>query len=169
MLLHLHNHHKGSFTNYVYKTRLVGGPKMSTFFQRSYHRNCQRRWVGGQKTPKSCQRSLWTTPRWEEIPTVPICSAGPAQARPGDRETVLGFMYPIYVSAELKTKKIAVATLTYKKKIHICTNVSYICVHNTYVTCIHAEFRFFFCLYVLFYAIVIYWIGGNANTYVWIH
>ena len=49
-----------------------------------------------------------------------------AQARPGDRETVLGFMYPIYVSAELKTKKIAVATLTYKKKIHICTNVSYI-------------------------------------------
>ena len=35
-----------------------------------------------------------------------------AQARPGDRETVLGFMYPIYVSAELKTKKIAVASLT---------------------------------------------------------
>ena len=40
--------------------------------------------------------------------------------RPGDRETVLGFMYPIYVSAELKTKKIAViATLAYVQ-IHLC-------------------------------------------------
>ena len=31
---------------------------MSTFFQRSYHRKCQRRGVGGQKKPKSGQRSL---------------------------------------------------------------------------------------------------------------
>ena len=74
----------------------------------------------------SSHHPLCTQSKWEEIPTVPICSAGPSQARPGDRETVLGFMYPIYVSAELKTKKIAVATLTYNKKIHICTNVSYI-------------------------------------------
>ena len=35
---------------------------MSTFCQRSYHKNCQHRGVGGQKKPKSCQRSLWTTP-----------------------------------------------------------------------------------------------------------
>ena len=35
---------------------------MSTFCQRSYHRKCQHRVVGGQKEPKSCQRSLWTTP-----------------------------------------------------------------------------------------------------------
>ena len=34
---------KGSFTNYVYKTRQVGGTKISTFCQRSYHRKCQRR------------------------------------------------------------------------------------------------------------------------------
>ena len=30
---------------------------MSTFCQRSYHRKCQRRGVGGKKKPKSCQRS----------------------------------------------------------------------------------------------------------------
>ena len=36
---------KGSFTNYVYKTRQVGGLKMSTFCQRSYHRKCQHRGV----------------------------------------------------------------------------------------------------------------------------
>ena len=35
---------------------------MSTFFQRLYHRKRQHRGVGGQKRPKSCQRSLWTTP-----------------------------------------------------------------------------------------------------------
>ena len=29
---------------------------MSTFCQHSYHRKCQRRGVGGQKNPKSCQR-----------------------------------------------------------------------------------------------------------------
>ena len=29
----------------------------------SYHRKCQGRGVGGQKKPKSCQRSLWTTPK----------------------------------------------------------------------------------------------------------
>ena len=39
----------GSFTNYVYKTRQVGG---------SYHRKCQRSGVGGQKKQKSCQSSL---------------------------------------------------------------------------------------------------------------
>ena len=33
---------------------------MSTFCQRSYHRKCQRRGIGGQK---SFQRSLWTTPK----------------------------------------------------------------------------------------------------------
>ena len=36
---------KGSFTNYVYKTRQVGGPKMSTFCQRSYYRNCHHKGV----------------------------------------------------------------------------------------------------------------------------
>ena len=46
----------GVFTNYVYKTRFVGGPKMSTFCLRLYHRKCQRRGVGGQKKLKSCQR-----------------------------------------------------------------------------------------------------------------
>ena len=35
---------------------------MSTFCQRLYHRKCQWRGVGGQKKPKSCQHSLWTTP-----------------------------------------------------------------------------------------------------------
>ena len=49
---------KGLFTNWVYKTRQAGGPKMSTFCQLSYHRKCQRRGVGGQEMPKSCQRSL---------------------------------------------------------------------------------------------------------------
>ena len=43
-------------TNYI--PSKVGGPEMSTFCQRSYHRKCQRRGVGGQKKPKSCQRSL---------------------------------------------------------------------------------------------------------------
>ena len=28
------------------------------FCQRLYHRKCQRRGVGGQEKPKSCQRSL---------------------------------------------------------------------------------------------------------------
>ena len=41
---------KGSLTNYVYKTRYVGGPKMCTLCQRSYHRKCQCRGVGGQKS-----------------------------------------------------------------------------------------------------------------------
>ena len=34
-----------------------------TFCQRSSHRKCQHRGVGGQKNPKSCQRSLWTAPK----------------------------------------------------------------------------------------------------------
>ena len=44
------------------KVAQVGGPKMSTFCQRLYHKKCQLRGVGGQKKTKSCQRSLWTTP-----------------------------------------------------------------------------------------------------------
>ena len=40
------------------EVRQVGRPKMSTFCQRSYHRKCQRRGLGGQKKPKSCKRSL---------------------------------------------------------------------------------------------------------------
>ena len=35
---------------------------MSIFCQLLYHRKCQLRGVGGQKKPKSCQRSLWTPP-----------------------------------------------------------------------------------------------------------
>ena len=58
-------HLKGSFTNYVYKTRSVGGPKMSTFSQRSHHRKCQCRGLGSQNKPKSWLRSLWTTPNLE--------------------------------------------------------------------------------------------------------
>ena len=38
---------------------------MFTFCQRSYHRKCQQRGLGGQKKPKSCQRSLWTPPKRE--------------------------------------------------------------------------------------------------------
>ena len=44
---------RGRFqTMYVYKTRQVGGPKMCTFCQRSYHRKYQRRGfnIGGQKS-----------------------------------------------------------------------------------------------------------------------
>ena len=48
----------GSLTNYVYKTRQVDGPKMSSFRQHLYHRKCQRKGIGGQKKPKSCLRSL---------------------------------------------------------------------------------------------------------------
>ena len=44
--------HKGPFTNYVYGTRQLGGPKMSTVCQRSYHRKCQLRGVSGQKKVK---------------------------------------------------------------------------------------------------------------------
>ena len=40
---------------------------MSIFCQRSHHRKCQHRWIGGQKKPKSCQRSLWTTPNVKTI------------------------------------------------------------------------------------------------------
>ena len=36
----------------------VGDLKMSNFCQRSYHRKCKRREVGGQKNPKYWQRSL---------------------------------------------------------------------------------------------------------------
>ena len=38
------------------------GHKMSTICERSYCRTCHCRRVGGQKIPKNCQRSLWTTP-----------------------------------------------------------------------------------------------------------
>ena len=41
-------------------------------------------------------------------------------AWPGDRETVLRFMYPIYVSAEPKTKKIAVIATHAYVQIHLC-------------------------------------------------
>ena len=41
---------KGAFTNYVYKTRQLGVLKMSTFCQHSYHKKCQRKGVGGQKS-----------------------------------------------------------------------------------------------------------------------
>ena len=41
---------KEFYSNYVYKTRQVGGPKSPLFVnQPSYHRKCQRRRVGGQK------------------------------------------------------------------------------------------------------------------------
>ena len=46
----------------VHKLRLQDNVGMSTFCQHLYHRKCKRRGVGGQKKPKSCQRSLWTTP-----------------------------------------------------------------------------------------------------------
>ena len=39
---------------------------MSTFCQRSYHRKCQSRVLGGLQKPKCCQHSLWTTP-WVKI------------------------------------------------------------------------------------------------------
>ena len=46
------------FTNYFYKMRKVGGPRMYTFC--SYHRKCQHRvW---SKKSKSCKRSFWTNP-----------------------------------------------------------------------------------------------------------
>ena len=57
----------GSFTNYVYKTRFVSGPKMSTFCQHLYHRKFERRGVGDQKKVKSCQRSLWMTSCFQVI------------------------------------------------------------------------------------------------------
>ena len=44
--------------SFFHGQKRLGGPKMSTFCQRSYHRKCQQRWVGGQKKLKSCQRSL---------------------------------------------------------------------------------------------------------------
>ena len=44
--------------NYAYKRRWVGSPKMLTFCQCSYHRKCQHKAVGGQKKPKTFQRSL---------------------------------------------------------------------------------------------------------------
>ena len=47
-----------SQTTYTRRGKYVGGPKMSTFCQRPYHRKCQRGGVGGQKKPKSCQRIL---------------------------------------------------------------------------------------------------------------
>ena len=34
---------------------------MALKFQCSYHRKCQRRGKGGQKKPKFCQHSMWTT------------------------------------------------------------------------------------------------------------
>ena len=40
---------------------------MSTFCQRSYHTKCQRRGVGGQKKPKSCQRSLWSKSKVKQL------------------------------------------------------------------------------------------------------
>ena len=53
---------QGPFKNYVYKTRQVGGPKISTFCQDSYRRKFQRRGVGGQKSPNLfnvvCERPL---------------------------------------------------------------------------------------------------------------
>ena len=38
----MRNATRGSFTNYVYKMRQVGGLKMSTFCQSSYHLKCHR-------------------------------------------------------------------------------------------------------------------------------
>ena len=53
------NRFKGSFTNYIYKKRGVGSPEiLSTFMGRKF----KRRGICGQKKPKYCQRSLWTTP-----------------------------------------------------------------------------------------------------------
>ena len=40
---------------------------MSTFCQHSYHRKCQRKGVGGQKKPKTFQRSMRTTPYFGRI------------------------------------------------------------------------------------------------------
>ena len=51
---------KGTEFGGVHKPRLQDevGPKISTFCQRLYHRNYQRRGVGGQEQPTLCQRSL---------------------------------------------------------------------------------------------------------------
>ena len=38
----------------------MGSQKISTF----KGRKCKQRGVGGQKKPKTCQRSLWTTPKY---------------------------------------------------------------------------------------------------------
>ena len=49
-------------TTFTRRGKQVGGPKMSTFCQRSYHRKCQRRGVGGQKSQNIvnivCERPL---------------------------------------------------------------------------------------------------------------
>ena len=53
---------QGLFTNYDYKTRQVGGPKISIFCQRSYHGKSQHRGIGGQKSQNLvnavCERPL---------------------------------------------------------------------------------------------------------------
>ena len=53
---------KGSFTNYVYKRRGVGGPKNGHFLKLLYHRKCKRRGVGSQKKTNLvnvvCERPL---------------------------------------------------------------------------------------------------------------
>jgi hypothetical protein len=55
---YIHQCHKGAFTNQVDKKRWAVIPKISTFRQCLYGRKCKRRWVVGQKKPKSCQGSL---------------------------------------------------------------------------------------------------------------
>ena len=51
-----------SQTTFTRRGRCIGGPKMSTFCQRSYHRKCQRRGEGGQKRQNLvnavCERPL---------------------------------------------------------------------------------------------------------------
>ena len=57
--------HWGSFTNYIYKRRWVGGQSQkSPIFVNNYKVELVNagRW---SKKPKYCQRSLWTTPRGE--------------------------------------------------------------------------------------------------------
>ena len=54
---------QGSVTNYVYKTRQVGGQKMSTFCQRSYHRKCQHRGVGVSKKAKILSKQFVNAPQ----------------------------------------------------------------------------------------------------------
>ena len=41
----------------------VGGREVTCFCQRLKGTKCQRRGVDGQKKAKTCQRSLWTTPK----------------------------------------------------------------------------------------------------------
>ena len=116
--------------------------KCLLFVKRSYYGKCHLRGVGGQKKPKSCQRSLWTIPLKDSIQD---CAAkvrllillyskiyGPRRLVGNNEKDRKDIKLRVYVSQQRK-KYALLKNRKSKKKILLDSEMNWICKVNLFV------------------------------------